>query len=445
MVKYLHLFFLVFVIFISVDTSKVSAQTTRNPVIEFCTGTWCPWCACGDYTIETLLETYPNLIPVAYHGPAGYDPFSNFEGNEIINLMGYTGYPTATVDRASGLGDYTTWTGKVTSRVNVPSTVQVSISQSSFNETTRQFDATINVTPLQDLTGQYKYNMILTEDSLIYDQANNNVCVTGGPGWVHYWVVRAMMNTAAGENLNSGSTWNTGETITKTISYNVSANFYADRCRIITFVYKQSTPLYLAEVQQGQKWNLTETIVPVELTSFTSGVIGTDVVLKWGTSTETNNKGFEIQREINDNFITIGFINGSGTSTESHTYTYTDKNLDPGTYTYRLNQVDFDGTSKASEAITVVVERPVNFSLEQNYPNPFNPSTQINYSIAVRGNVNLIVYDLLGRKVQTLVNEVKEPGSYKVNFDASNLPSGIYAYRIQSGNFIQTKKMMLLK
>jgi hypothetical protein len=73
------------------------AQMLKNPLIEFCTGTWCQWCPCGDITIENLLAVHPNLIPLAYHGPAGQDPYSIFPGNEIIGLMGFSGYPTATV------------------------------------------------------------------------------------------------------------------------------------------------------------------------------------------------------------------------------------------------------------------------------------------------------------------------------------------------------------
>ena len=227
-------------------------QQQRNPLIEFCTGTWCPWCACGDYTIENLLVTHPNLIPLAYHGGGGGDPFQNFLGNEIISLLQFSGYPTATVDRAGVPGDYTTWAGKVNSRINVPATVSIEI-QGIFNPTTGQLVVRTDMTSLENSTGQYKYNIVLTEDSLIYNQANNGVCVTGGANWVHYWVVRAMMNGAPGEELNTGSTWNMGETISKTISYNVPLTYNQNRCSIVAFVYKQNSPLYLAQVQQAEK------------------------------------------------------------------------------------------------------------------------------------------------------------------------------------------------
>src|SRR5512147_1029927 len=140
--KSLFIFSLMFIVTLFVMTSDSYPQQ-KNPLIEFCTGTWCQWCPCGDITIEELMVTYPNLIPLAYHGPAGQDPYSIFPGNEIINLMGYSGYPTATVNRSSALGDYTTWTGKVSTQASAIATVSIDISR-SFDQSTGQLDATID-------------------------------------------------------------------------------------------------------------------------------------------------------------------------------------------------------------------------------------------------------------------------------------------------------------
>jgi hypothetical protein len=88
---------------------------------------------------------------------------------------------------------------------------------------------------------------------------------------------------------------------------------------------------------------------------------------------------------------------------------------------------------------------PVNFSLAQNYPNPFNPTTNIKYSLMHSGLVKLIVYDILGRQIATLVNERQNAGTYDVPFNASALTSGVYFYRITAGSFSQTRKMVVLK
>ena len=91
------------------------------------------------------------------------------------------------------------------------------------------------------------------------------------------------------------------------------------------------------------------------------------------------------------------------------------------------------------------INNPVDYKLSQNFPNPFNPSTMIEYSIAAAGNVEIKVYDVTGREVQTLVNQLQNPGSYNVLFNASNLSSGVYFYKLVSGNYSDIKKMILVK
>ena len=88
---------------------------------------------------------------------------------------------------------------------------------------------------------------------------------------------------------------------------------------------------------------------------------------------------------------------------------------------------------------------PGSFELKQNYPNPFNPTTRIGFQIVAPGFVTLKVYDILGREVRTLVNEELKAGSYEKTFDASGLASGVYYYRIQAGDFAETKKLLLLR
>jgi len=92
-----------------------------------------------------------------------------------------------------------------------------------------------------------------------------------------------------------------------------------------------------------------------------------------------------------------------------------------------------------------IPEVPVRYMLEQNYPNPFNPTTVVRYQVPVASTVRLVVYDILGRELSVLVNERKAPGSYSVKFDASGLASGVYLYRLQAGNFVQTKKALVVR
>jgi len=185
---------------------------------------------------------------------------------------------------------------------------------------------------------------------------------------------------------------------------------------------------------------------PVELNSFTSVTEGNNAALSWNTATELNNRGFELERKTSEgSFKTIAFIRGNGTSSEAKKFTYTDKNLRKGKYSYRLKQLDFNGTSRMYNSINVEINESYKFILGQNYPNPFNPSTVISYSLPEPGNVTLIIYDILGNEITTLVNGNKPAGQYSAYFNADKLSSGIYLCTLRAGNFVDTKKMLLLK
>jgi len=206
---------------------------------------------------------------------------------------------------------------------------------------------------------------------------------------------------------------------------------------------------------------LGQPVIPVELATFAATVQGNTVHFRWSTSTETNNKGFEIERlqdskiEILEDWNLIGFVPGYGTTVEQHSYFFTDENVQPDVYQYRLKQIDFNGTSIYSNSIEVEIMSPAEFSLYQNYPNPFNPSTIISYQLPVSSNITLKVFDMLGYEVATLVDEYRAAGNYKIEFNSSTLSgsvsakggyaSGVYFYQLKAGEFSETKQMLLLK
>lgn len=233
--------------------------------------------------------------------------------------------------------------------------------------------------------------------------------------------------------------------------------------------------------------------LPVELVYFNGNVEGNTIQLFWGTATEINNFGFNVQRSVDSlNWDVVGFVFGHGTSFSPKDYSFTDTTIvESNTYHYRLQQIDNDGKLEYSEVITFSISItsveledniPIEFSLSQNYPNPFgeaihsgNPTTKIRYTISKNSviarsstlgdatwqsnelqiastttrNVGVIVtlkvYDIFGKEIRTLVDEQKSPGTYEIAFNGDGLSSGIYFYKLTYGNKSITKKMNLIK
>lgn len=214
-----------------------------------------------------------------------------------------------------------------------------------------------------------------------------------------------------------------------------------------------------------------DTPLPVEITEFTaSHTIDNIVELYWQTATEVNNFGFDVERHtplVSDippskggkeggSWETLGFVQGHGTTNSPKEYSFTDDltlNPNHNQVSYRLKQIDLDGTIAYSKIVTVDLttitsvedETKYEFAVEQNYPNPFNPSTKIIYTIPTNSLVKLIVFDVLGREVRILVDEFQEAGRYSADFKGDDLSSGVYLYRLTSEQFIETKKLILLR
>ena len=199
-------------------------------------------------------------------------------------------------------------------------------------------------------------------------------------------------------------------------------------------------------------------VLPVELSSFSAVIVNEGIKLNWVTETEVNNYGFEIEKtspfpppyqggggEAGGDWEMIGFVEGHGNSNSPKEYSFIDKNVTGGKYSYRLKQIDNDGKFEYSKVIEIDVGTPLQYELSQNYPNPFNPSTIIKFSIPEMGNVKLMVYNILGEVIATLINEVKEAGVHTINYFAPDVTSGIYFYKIEIYNFVAVKKMQLVK
>ena len=194
-------------------------------------------------------------------------------------------------------------------------------------------------------------------------------------------------------------------------------------------------------------FNTVSLPLPVELASFASSVNSNNVTLNWSTTQEQNNKGFEIERNsFGAGWKKIGYVEGHGTINSQQNYTFKDNSLNTGRYSYRLKQIDYNGNFEYYELSNeVAIGVPNRYLLAQNYPNPFNPVSIISYQISINSFVSLKVYDLAGKEVASLVNEVKDAGYYTVQFDAKGLSSGTYFYKLSTDKFSDVKKMVVVK
>ncbi len=248
---------------------------------------------------------------------------------------------------------------------------------------------------------------------------------------------------------------------------------YSDTSVQLNTIYTYRVTILSGPGPSGTAWSNEATayvpsVVPVDLINFSAGIENNNVSLNWMTASETNNKGFQVERAASfpspsqgegvrqqpdgRGWEMVGFVNGNGTSTELNHYSFKDENLSAGKYIYRLKQIDFDGSFEYSNEIEVDVNVINEFVLYQNYPNPFNPTTKIKYSIPSvethsSASVQLKIYDVLGNEVAVLVNETQAPGEYEIQFDADKyrLSSGVYFYKLQFENFRSVKKLLFMK
>lgn len=239
----------------------------RRVLLEYCTGTWCGWCPCGHQAIENqIIPAYPNTIFIAYHGGAtSSDPWKDFEGNAVRSLLGFTAYPTAIIDRGNTPSNpyvtYDMWLDKVQTRYSSTPNTQVNLAfvSKNYNSSTRELTAVINAIALQNLTGQYKVQFVLVESNVIYQQNHYSQCGASGyiNDYVHKHIARSMINGATGENLNTGI-WNQNQMIPKSFTKVLDTSWVANNCEVIAFVYRDTTVLALANVEQATEVSVTQ-------------------------------------------------------------------------------------------------------------------------------------------------------------------------------------------
>jgi hypothetical protein len=209
-----------------------------------------------------------------------------------------------------------------------------------------------------------------------------------------------------------------------------------------------SRTIQIAGLRVTDSW--ANATLPIQLLAFTATATRLDVNLRWSTATEVNNFGFDVERRAVDgveNWQKVGFVPGSGTTTDPREYTFVDGGLLAGRYAYRIKQVDLDGTFSYFTATEVEVgAAPRELALEPNYPNPFNPATQISFSVPEDGKAVLKIYNMLGQEVAVLFDEIAEAGKlYQKTFDASSLPTGVYVSRLEYGGRAAMRKMLFVK
>jgi len=195
--------------------------------------------------------------------------------------------------------------------------------------------------------------------------------------------------------------------------------------------------------------------LPVTMSSFVTNTLNRDAVLNWVTSMEINNKGFDVERSKKDAstgsytpWEKISFVNGAGNTQQQTEYVYTDRKLNDGSFRYRIKQVDFNGNFEyftPQNNSDVIIGKPVKFEVSQNYPNPSNPVSKIDFQIPNDSKVTLKVYDLTGKEVSILIDRNMTSGYHTIEFNGSNLASGIYLYKLTADNFSDIKKMVLVK
>ena len=411
--------------------------TAREMVIlEIGTGTWCVFCPGASMGAKDLINNGHHVTVIKHHNG---DSFTNSYSNARNTYYGISGFPTAVFDGvdyfvggSNTQSQYQNYLPIYQGRKALMSAFSVDIfgTNSGLN-----YDIQVRLNKIAAIPPNWNnlvVHLVLTETDIPFNWQ----------GQTHVEYCQRLM--IPNENGTTVDLIN-NSFIEIPLSFTKNASWVTEKCEISAFIQNLDTK----EILQGDKvWITDLQPVPVELTSFTAKADVDGVILNWTTASELNNHGFEIERSSDGNeFFTVAFVEGAGTTTEGKNYSYTDEVDYKGgeTFFYRLKQVDLDGRIQYSSIVEIEFDVPKDFVLHQNYPNPFNPSTTIKYAVPKTSLVKITVYDLTGQEVALLVNELKEAGTYELKFDASNIASGVYLYRMVADNFSSVRKLNVLK
>jgi len=223
----------------------------------------------------------------------------------------------------------------------------------------------------------------------------------------------------------------------------------SDECRVMVTIYRNDEPIGMGMSPETFTIGMP---LAVTVTGFEGTIEDGAAVMRWTTGLEVGTEGFHLLRSEAENGayrrVTEEMIPAHG-GVKGASYEYRDGSVQPNRrYFYKLEEVEVNGPGTLHGPYEVVYK--LTFSLEQNAPNPFNPTTTIRFSVADDSHVRLIVYDVAGRRVRTLVDGNRRANVYKEVWDGTNdagqsVATGVYFYRITAGKFVQTKKMLLLK
>jgi hypothetical protein len=404
---------------------------------------------------DTLSQTYANPAPVPLLTVGTYGIIASTGITGSANVSGDIGTVSGTIDVTVipsgtnwGVGDSHTSTAQndlLAALVNANGRTNDAVIPDALAGQTLQrgvyqggaLDLAASATLTLDAMGDPNAVFIIKASSTLTMNSNSIISLINGAVWSNiFWYVGSSSTTISGSSFSG--------IILAVTSITVNAG---------------ATSITAKLLANGGAVTINSDVLPVELLSFTAATKNNVVELNWETATEVNNYGFEIERSVivnqqsNEsvklnagNWKKIGFVQGEGNSNSPKQYIFRDTPNDGVKFGYRLKQIDYDGSFEYSNEIEVNIDSPAKLSLNQNYPNPFNPNTSIIFEVPVKSNISIKVYNVIGSMIAVLLNEEKLPGRYQVEFNASDLASGIYFYSINAGNYKPIiKKMILLK